>query len=311
MLVGTARPWDSYGDAARRVLALVSGLPAQDRGRWRFLVLQAYVDESYSDGLFVMAGYVATIDQWAPFSDEWKSLLGLGDPFRRIKEFHQIEMTDSAIALEQSELFFRVAEKHLTTYVCATLRLEDIRRARESIDWPDWMDADVLGNEYFICFDNIINGLAINQEKLGLFDPIDVIFDNHSNQDKCGIAWRAMKAIAPPQISRLLGDTPTFRSSEYWMPLQAADQLAYWERKSQLDPNVPKDGTHKLMMPWQIKSNRLKWLRIFMTTEMLQTRFKNAVLGASLVRSGAFPDVVDAALGPNHRKRLWKNDPKA
>jgi Protein of unknown function (DUF3800) len=286
------------------VLALVSGLPAQDRARWRLLVLQAYVDESYSEGVFVMAGYIATIDQWAPFADEWKSLLGLRAPYRRIKEFHQNEMTDSAIALEQSELFFRVAEKHLTTYVCATLRLEDLQRAHESIDWPDWMtNIDVLANEYFVCFHNIIQGLLTHQTKLGLFDPIEVIFDNNSNQDKCSLGWRTMKAIAPTPIRQLLGHTPTFRSSEYWMPLQAADQLAYWERESQLDPNAPKDGTHKLVMPWQVKSTKLKWLRIFMTPEMLREKFMNAILGTSLAQSGALDDVLNGVLGPNHRMR--------
>jgi hypothetical protein len=64
-------PWDCrYGDATRRLLALVSGLPSQERARRRLLMLQAYIDESCSDELFVMAGFVSNVEGWIAFSEE-------------------------------------------------------------------------------------------------------------------------------------------------------------------------------------------------------------------------------------------------
>ena len=57
------------GPSATEVLALVSGMPAKQRLSRELLVLQAYIDESYHEAVFVMAGYVATIEQWMAFSE--------------------------------------------------------------------------------------------------------------------------------------------------------------------------------------------------------------------------------------------------
>jgi hypothetical protein len=40
-------------------------------------MLQAFIDESYDDDLYVMAGWVATAAQWAAFSDEWQQFLDM------------------------------------------------------------------------------------------------------------------------------------------------------------------------------------------------------------------------------------------
>ena len=62
------------GSAALEVLALVSGLPPKARMTRKMMMLQAYIDESCSDGkLFVMAGYIASAPQWIAFSEEWAS----------------------------------------------------------------------------------------------------------------------------------------------------------------------------------------------------------------------------------------------
>ena len=118
--------WWPNGTSAQRVLALVSGMPAKQRLCRELLVLQAYIDESYTNGaVFVMAGYVATVEQWMAFSDEWASLLGLGPPhFRELSELHMAEMT-SPLGIEQSEMFYRVIERHLRVSVsCSTSRYQ-------------------------------------------------------------------------------------------------------------------------------------------------------------------------------------------
>jgi hypothetical protein len=275
------RPWETnYGDAARRVLALVSGMPAQARARGRLLMLQAYVDESCSDSLFVMAGFISNVEGWMAFSDEWASLLSLGPPnFRRINKFHQVEMANSQVGLEQSELFFRLIEKHLKTYVSCSIRLDQLKRVHESVKWPPWVDSNIFLNEYFICFFDLVYGLASYLDHAGMSEPIDLIFDENTNKTKCLQGWDRMKAIAPDNIRTMLGDTPSFKSSATTMALQAADQIAYWDRKTQL--KVPShDTSYEIEFPWQKKAE-LSYLYIYSTEETLRERFNKVILAST------------------------------
>src|SRR5712692_3495007 len=55
--------------------ALVWGLPANERGNRLLMTLQAYFDDSGShkkSTVFVLAGFISTVDRWKAFSDEWK-----------------------------------------------------------------------------------------------------------------------------------------------------------------------------------------------------------------------------------------------
>lgn len=54
--------------------ATVSSDSAQRRRR-KLVIINGYVDETESDAVFVMAGYVAPADMWAKFSDEWAAAL--------------------------------------------------------------------------------------------------------------------------------------------------------------------------------------------------------------------------------------------
>lgn len=295
-----------YGDAGRRVLALVSGLRPEARMTRRFLVLQAYIDESCTRGpdgsLFVMAGYIATVEDWMAFSDEWASLLTLKSPhYRHISEFHMNEMAQSPVALEQSELFYRIIEKHLHVHISCSIRLEDLRTEYQRITWPDWLDnLEILTNEYFAGFDQIIRGLALHQDQLGLHEPIDIIFDEHTNKTKCLVAWDYMKRGGHPEIRKMLGDTPIFRDSSTTMPLQAADMLAYWLRASQLKKPIS-DPEFKLQFPWPMKTKAMAGLSLYMTPEMIRNNFRGALLACSLSRAGVSDSAVQAIVSPKKK----------
>jgi len=284
--------------SAQRVLALVSGMPAKQRLSRVLLVLQAYIDESYTnDALFVMAGYVATVEQWLAFSDEWASLLGLGPPhFRELSELHMAEMT-SPLGIEQSELFYRVIERHLRASVSCSIKVSDLHAAFASIEWPDWLDnLDILTSDYYMAFQFIVNGLATEQGKLGLSGPIDIIFDDNSNKAKCLRAWDLQKRIGPESIRSMLGDTPIFRSSHSTMPLQAADLLAYWTRASLIEHDCD-SASFELKYPWEMKS-KMRRIHLYYEPEMLKRNFRATLLACELARAGVRPDIISALVSP-------------
>ena len=84
--------------AADRVWAEVSGFgPSKARGRL-LMNLQAVIDDSYDpDGVFVLAGYIASGEAWSEFSREWEELLPLVPPNRSgVRRFKMAQMAASA-----------------------------------------------------------------------------------------------------------------------------------------------------------------------------------------------------------------------
>lgn len=81
---------DAHGDeyACLYVRRLVSGLPSQDRSRC-FAVLQFWLDDSGKGQppVFVLAGYVARVEQWNAFADEWQIFLNQNPRLEYIKGY--------------------------------------------------------------------------------------------------------------------------------------------------------------------------------------------------------------------------------
>ena len=256
-------------------------------------MLQAYIDESYSDGtVFIMAGYVATAERWAALADEWAQLLGLGPPhWLRIGEVHMNQMR-TQLGMEQAGLFYKLVCRHLDVHISCTIRRQDLRDAFESISWPDWIDnLDVLTNPYFSAFDSIIKALATEQSRLGISGPVDVIFDDHVDKSKCLVAWDILKRHGDRRIRQMLGGTPIFGNSAKLPQLQAADILAYWTRASQeIDGN--QYGNFKLSMPWPTPAG-MRGVHIFYEPAMIKRNFRNSLLALWLRRAGIDSDTIN------------------
>jgi hypothetical protein len=66
---------------------------------------------------------------------------------------------------------------------------------------------------------------------MGIEEPIDFIFDNQNEKTAILNGWDLYRASAPERIHKLLGAMPRFEDDEQFLPLQAADMLAWWCRK--------------------------------------------------------------------------------
>ena len=66
--------------AVERIWALVCGFPGERATKRQLLMLKAYIDGSGTGAkdVFVMAGYIATVEQWTAFSTEWDRFLRMG-----------------------------------------------------------------------------------------------------------------------------------------------------------------------------------------------------------------------------------------
>lgn len=228
--------------AADRVWAQVTGLaPSRVAGRLLMSVsFQAFIDESVSRHEFVLAGHIATPEQWALFSKEWEEMLPMGTIASNGKyHFKMSEMT-SPERMQRVPHFYRLIERHVITSVSCRVNMEDFARARErNAEMASRLNISIkLGrweNPYYVTFRLLLDHFHKNREKfkskLPLDQKIDFIFDDRSEKSFILAAWDEIMEKKEPQERELFGATPRFEDDQDFLPLQGADLWAWWVRE--------------------------------------------------------------------------------
>jgi hypothetical protein len=212
-------------------------------------MLEAFVDESEHDGLFVMAGYVASDEDWKSFSREWQALLDLDD--HQNKPMLRLKMSTMARsrAYRRAELFYRVIERHVSAAFSISIPRNDLNAAAAEFNWPKWVvDQDRMTNPYYFAFRCVQEGLAHVLRCFNLKGPVQFTFDSHTSGPRCLEHWELLKASTTPEIATTFAALPLFRKEEEQLPLQASDLYAFWVRrwKQSGDP----DAMKQLAFPW-------------------------------------------------------------
>lgn len=200
------------------------------------MVLQAYVDDSYTEnGVFVLAGYVATAAAWASFSQEWEKLLptatrGPSGKFR-------FKMSEMANQINRVPAFHCIIENHVLMAISCKIDLGDLERAKQRI-WSDniqiiWGPPHNPNNQvigYLLThFHRLRYERQLLVNLLPLDEKVDFYFDLHSDINT--LDWDAFVASETSRsIRELYGAPARFEDDEEFLPLQAADFLAWWIR---------------------------------------------------------------------------------
>jgi Protein of unknown function (DUF3800) len=226
--------------AVDRVWAQVTGMAPSRAVRQVFMVLQAFVDDSYSpDGTFVLGGHIATAEAWAKFSEEWEKLLPLGTLAPNGKyHFKMTEMAANAERMARVAAFFRVIEKHVMMSLHVKLNLGDMERAkarvwapRRTINWGFFQ------NPYLVAWRGLLDHIhgevsrPIVEKVLPPGERIDFIFDEQTEKKVILPIWDEFAATRPDSYRVTLGSMPRFENDQEFLPLQAADFWAWWSRK--------------------------------------------------------------------------------
>jgi hypothetical protein len=241
--------------AADRIWAQVSGLPPEKARKRIFVVLQAFIDDSFEeDGVFVLGGYISTAEAWAAFSKEWEKLLPLGtlNKHRRY-HFKMREMAREPARIARVPLFLKVIEDHALVYVSAKINIAELRSARSRIVVPNInIDWGVFANPYFVAFRCLMDNLHASRPRMGhvlpLSDKIDFYFDNRTDKKAIVTMWDDYVARRRDEVRRYFGANPRFEDDEEFLPLQAADFWAWWVRKWYLE------GTPEKIPRWDFGS---------------------------------------------------------
>jgi hypothetical protein len=204
--------------------------------RKSFMVLQAFIDESYDGGgWFVMAGYLANADRWAEFSKDWGELLpkfGVLDIKTGNYHFHMTEMMHTEERRARIPVFGRVIEQHLDFMMSLRIFIPDIERAQQRLFVPgrELGRFPVTTELYRLGWNQILATFAASRETISEAVSIDAnvefIFDEAASRKKLLAAWEA-KDQEYPVLSSRFDTIPRFEDDKEFVALQAADMLAW------------------------------------------------------------------------------------
>lgn len=202
------------------------------------MIVQACIDESYDeDGVFVLAGFIAPVQNWEAFTREWKEMLrsGVMQPDGTY-QFHMTEMNHNPERMERVQWFYRVIERHVSMAMSCKIDISELKRAQRRIHIPNCkIDWGAISTPYKMALRCLMDMFHLHREMFahifGVDQKIDFVFDEHAERKAITDTWSEYVESCPPEMRPRYGITPLFLPDHEFLPLQAADLWAWWVRR--------------------------------------------------------------------------------
>ncbi len=230
------------------IQALVLGLPEHKQEYWLIVPLVSYADDSGSDPqshTFVLAGFIADAGRWVAFTKDWQIALD-GPPkldyFKMTEAVHLGGQFDKKRGWTNTKRDQKLAE--LIGIIKRHLRLAAYVSMR-NVDFKAFVAANPLpgrrlatDHPYLFLFTQYILMLCEHGKQVSSQATFDFVFDEQQGFDvEATLWWPELKKIAEQQrLKSYLHSVPVFRNEKQFLPLQAADLLA-WTRRNHLERN--------------------------------------------------------------------------
>lgn len=239
MLVSPPRRWS---EAQFQLLGLVSGYPEPARKRRGLLMLQAYIDDSRSHNppLFVLAGYLASVEQWLAFSDDWQAALDASPKIEYFKFREAIRLEKQFLNWseegrnEKTARLYSVIEDHVAGSFHIVFNPEHLHAVYGERYGENYQFAK---NPFYFAQVSLTSMIARDLHKFEVArQPIDFIFDEQVMEMTRVIeGWKWVRKRNdlkpdPPDMLEIAPNPPTFKNDKRVLPLQAADLLVGWRR---------------------------------------------------------------------------------
>jgi hypothetical protein len=220
-----------------------SGLATHEEreGRPLMILQTGYFDDSGSDvgsQYYVLAGFIASVEQWKAFSNKWAETLNKEPALRYFKMSEAMAMdgqfrrgwTVPLCNQRILELVDIVAEFDPPRIECF------LKRSHFNDFVKDIISGDSFSNPYFLLFYHLVLSVAANAKALNWSPDCNFIFDEQGKIGDITVnKWNWVKqnidVAGAPHITASLGSPPTFRNDVKFRPLQVADILAWLVRE--------------------------------------------------------------------------------
>lgn len=308
---------------ADRVRAMFAGMRPSLISNRGLMVLQAFIDDSRdaASGTYVLAGYIASVENWTAFAAQWERLLPLATKNKNgIHRFKMTEMNRRG-RMKDVALFHSVITEHVEMSVACVIDANMLRDVVDRIvataDFPNWGELELNIDQFkvkwrdpfYFCFRAIMDGFHKKMHEESEFvpfrSPVDFIFDREeANENFVRSIWQEYLDRRPDEHRKLYGRVPQFEADEEFVALQAADFRAWWIRKWALELGAEKayDGAY----PFAVDGCKKVPGLLFTATEDQMLKITGEALGAGvqeLVKAGGQLPVI-----PGPLTRFWPRE---
>lgn len=203
------------------------------------MTLQAFTDDSTTRREnFVLAGYLATAEEWVKFSNEWGPLAKAWGTLQPDGNY-VFKMSDMAWTDERRErvsAFYRVIESHELSAFAFGMNKRSYARALGRLSVKNYsVDLRLLSNPFNMLFYFVVSNLiGVVEKHPELFDPkdkIDFFFDKQAEKKKIQASWDQFVEASSERYRNRIGSDPRFEDDSEFIPIQAADFLAWWNSR--------------------------------------------------------------------------------
>lgn len=255
------------------------------------MMWQGYFDESVKGDWFVIAGYFARVDQWAAFAEEWAKMTRKYGRIDRAGNWH-IHMSEHNRNDESLSAFRRTINDYALSGVAVAVRPTDFKKAvsrligfRSGHFIP--LKGNLLRNTYLFSFEMLLDCISrtaldglhrLNEIDLNC-DSIEMIFDEGHNETVIRDAWEGFKGMRKThELPNIFSLKPHFKDDKVFLPLQAADFLAYWVRERVNAVNRPSDIEGRPIFPFGNDEDKRVPIKVFvLDEEQLIARWESAI----------------------------------
>ena len=206
--------------------------------RERFvLVLEAYADDSGNDRnsqVFVLAGFVAKADPgWLRFEKEWRFALQKPPAVKyfKMRECHalrgQFDGWDPTERDQRLAELVGIIKRTATASIFALVPRADFFAAMPKLD------VRFTKSPYAVVYYALIWATLQSMKSSEITEPVDFIFDEQLrlSDDVQALYGYFKRRLMYGDLAPLLGARPIHGSDEKFLPLQAADLLAWHIRR--------------------------------------------------------------------------------
>ena len=195
------------------------------------MTFQAFIDDSGSGlPVFVLSGYISSIEWWESFSDEWQKLLDKSPKLPYFKMREAAKCWGGKMKVEQAYHRIKSFVDEIPVMVQASIiSVIPMNRYNEIVKGkaPKFLD-----DPYFVALFDIVMKLFWSQVSVGSSDTLEFIFDNNPRlAAKVPKYYQFMRASIHPKYRHLIGASPKFEDDIEFLPLQAADTQSWYYRR--------------------------------------------------------------------------------
>jgi hypothetical protein len=219
---------------------------------------QGYFDDSGSsrkEPVYVLGGFISTVDKWKAFSDEWQSKLDASPSLAYFK------MSEAAALKGQFGRGWNPALRDQRVFELAEIIAKHAMVRVDSWCYREPFDVTIKGilkdrpefeDPYGILFYQLVFAIITFRLENGGTE-CDIIFDEQGIfPSRVLLYWDFAKSHSPrPERAPILASqsAPMFRNDRKFLPLQAADLFAWFVRNNRTSrvPGAPK--RHSLIEP--------------------------------------------------------------